>query len=203
MTHHTSRTRQQKEKRNRASTHIARRRGLRSHTDAACASVNSNTNQMSSWELLSYCESQPTATVGETEVSLEYTVYVIAWKFSMPVGAYGDIVVRENGRTSIPRKLHRWRPQIKIGTTSDTLLNSVHDINATVTLLARATMDMLSFRDSAWNDPPPAVFHAAWDIEGSNIAWKIDGSGTETYDDVFHHLPVQWLRVRIFESFGS
>ena len=56
-------------------------------------------------------------------------------------------------------------------------------INATVTLLARATMDSLSFRDSAWNDPPPAVFQAGWEIEGSNIAWKIDGSGTETYED--------------------
>ena len=80
-----------------------------------------------SWEMFLNCDSQPTATVGETDVSLEYTGIVNAWKFSMPVGAYGDIVVRENGRTSIPRKLHRWRPQIKIDTTSN---NSHHPIHA-------------------------------------------------------------------------
>ena len=61
----------------------------------------------------------------------------------MPVGAYGDIVVRENGRTSIPRKLHRWRPQIKIDTTF-TLPQFLH-LNATVTLLARATMECCLF----------------------------------------------------------
>jgi hypothetical protein len=135
-----------------------------------------------SWEIFLKCDSQPTATVGETEVSLE-NANVNAWKLSMPVGAYGDIVVHENGRTSIPRKLHRWRPQIKIDTTTNNGYPPFMHINATVTLLARATMETLSFRDSAWNDPPPAVFDAGWDLEGSNVAWKIDGSGTETYDD--------------------
>jgi hypothetical protein len=134
------------------------------------------------WVLDIYCEGQPTATVGETEASLE-NIGGSGWKLSMPVGAYGDIVIRENGRISIPRPLHRWRPQIKIDTT---LINSpfpfLH-LNATATLQARATIDSWCFRESIWIDPPPATFNTHWDIDGSNIAWKIDGSGTQTYDE--------------------
>jgi len=133
------------------------------------------------WQLNIYCDSQPTATVGETEVSLEH-IAGSGWKISMPVGAYGDIVIRENGRISIPRPLHRWRPQIKIDTTLIVSPFPFLHLNATVTLLARATIDSWCFRDSIWNDPPPATFTTDWDIDGSNIAWKIDGSGTQTYD---------------------
>jgi hypothetical protein len=133
------------------------------------------------WYIGLYCDSQPTATVGETEVSLE-NVGVNSWKFSLPAGAYGDILVHENERVSIPRTLHRWRPQIKMDRTYTTFPFPFMHINTTFTLLARATMDTLSFRDSAWNDPPPAVFDARWDYDGSNVAWKIDGQGTDEND---------------------
>jgi hypothetical protein len=134
------------------------------------------------WVLDIYCEGQPTATVGETEAALE-NIGGSGWKLTMPVGAYGDMVIRESGRISIARPLHRWRPQIKIDTT---LINSLFPflhLNATATLQARATIDSWCFRESTWIDPPPATFNTYWDIDGSNIAWTIDGSGTQTYDE--------------------
>jgi hypothetical protein len=134
------------------------------------------------WVLDIYCEGQPTATVGETDAALE-NIGGSGWKLSMPVGAYGDMVIRENGRVSIARPLHRWRPQLKIDTTIINSLFPFLHLNATVTLLARATVDSWCFRESAWIDPPPATFNTYWDIDGSNIAWTIDGSGTQTYDE--------------------
>jgi len=134
------------------------------------------------WVLDLYCDSQPTATVGGTEVSLE-NIGGSGWKISMPVGAYGDIVIRENERISIPRPLHRWRPQIKIDTTFIVSPFPFLHLNATVTLLARATIESWCFRDSILNDPPPATFDAYWDLDASNIAWKIDGEGTQTFDN--------------------
>ena len=130
------------------------------------------------WVLDLYCDSQPTATIGETEVSLE-NIGGTGWKISMPVGAYGDIVVRENERISIPRPLHRWRPQIKIDTVSSSYPFPFLHLNATVTLQARATIESGCFRDSISNDPPPATFDTDWDLDASNVAWKIDGEGTD------------------------
>jgi hypothetical protein len=98
----------------------------------------------------------------------------------MPVGAYGDIVVRENKRISITRPLHRWKPQIKIKSTGSSYGGMPFlGLSATVTLYARATIDSSCFRDSIWNAPPPATFSAYWDLDASNVAWKIDGAGTD------------------------
>jgi len=148
--------------------------------------------------LFVYCDSdsQPTVNIGETEIAVSAN-YGDSMSFtSVPVGAYGDIVVRENERTSIPRLLHRWRPQIKVKSISSPEDMPFMQYDVTFTMQARATIgsglkgSMLtdplafpSFRDSIWNDPPPAQFAAWWDLSASNVAWKIDGEGSdgETY----------------------
>jgi hypothetical protein len=88
-------------------------------------------------------------------------------------------VISDGNRKSIPRTLHRWKPQIKIKSTGDSYGGMPFmGLSATLTLHARATIGSC-FRDSVWNDPPPAIFETAWDLEASNIAWNINGAGTD------------------------
>lgn len=148
--------------------------------------VNPPSSSEDYWEINAYCANNPTATVGETEVFIEHTGGN-GWKLSIPAGAYGDIVLTDNGRKSIPRPLHRWKPQIKIEQTSNLYPPFLH-LTATVTLQARATIDSWCFRDSVWNDPPAATFNTDWDSNSSNIAWKIDGQGTQTFDEGYSML---------------
>jgi hypothetical protein len=103
------------------------------------------------------------------------------------VGAYGDIVIRENGRTSISRPLHRWKPQIKVKSIGSSGIYPFIKYDITMTLHARSTIGLYlpevltrdCFRDSIWNDPPPAQFAALWDVTASNIAWKVEGEGSD------------------------
>jgi len=132
-------------------------------------------------------ESQPTVKIGDTEVAVT-TGGTDAWDLSsVPVGAYGDIVVRANDRTSIPRILHRWKTQIKVTSISSPEGFPFMKYEATLTMHARSTIGFInpwgviqdSFRDSVWDDPPPAHFAAYWDLSASNVAWKIEGEGSD------------------------
>ena len=140
-------------------------------------------------QLWMYCDSQPTVRIGETEVAVTQTtggsdIWALS---SVPVGAFGDIVVRENGRTSISRPLHRWKPQIKVKSISSPDGFPFMKYEVTYTMHARATLGFIDpsfsirdcFRDSVSNDPPPAQFQAWWDPTASNVAWKVEGEGSD------------------------
>jgi hypothetical protein len=71
------------------------------------------------------------------------------------------------------RVWHRWKPQITVDGTHGALHYSV-----TFTLQARATIDGSCFRQTAWQDPPPAEFETYWDPDASFIAWTVSGSET-------------------------
>jgi hypothetical protein len=137
-------------------------------------------------QLWMYTDSQPKVTIGETEVAVTKSGDTDTWALSqVPVGAYGDIVVRENGRTSISRPLHRWKTQIKVTSISSPENFPGIKYDVTFTLQARSTIGLYipevvtrdCFRDSIWNDPPPAQFAAWWDVTASNVAYKIEGEG--------------------------
>ena len=134
-----------------------------------------------------YCDSdgQPKVTIGETEVAVTSTGSIVWTLPSVPIYAYGDIVVQENERNSIPRTLHRWRPQIRVTSISSPDGYPFLKYNANFTLQARSTINagllgpIFAFRDSVWNDPPPAQFAAWWDFTASNVAWKVEGEGSD------------------------
>jgi hypothetical protein len=130
------------------------------------------------FEMTLYCANKPTSTIDSTEVSLENIVGT-GWKLSVPVTAYGDLVITDGERESIPRPIYRWKPQFKIKYTGANYgAMPFMQLNGTLTLQARAGMGSC-FRDSVWNDPPTAVFDAPWDLEVSTIGWSISGAGKD------------------------
>lgn len=118
----------------------------------------------------------PAITIGGTAITAEPLApgLGLGWKLYTPVGAFGDIVVAESGRTSINRPLHRWRPQITI--TGKEWGGMQYTI--TFTLQARATVRADAYRTDIWSDPPPATFSTYWDLEASVVGWQFSGSST-------------------------
>jgi hypothetical protein len=120
-----------------------------------------------------YVESNPRVTIGGTVATVSWDG--TDWELTAPVGAYGDIVVEEGGRTSMARTWHRWKPQIKVKGNKGAIQYEV-----TFTLHARASVN--TFRQSIWDTPPPAGFQTRWDPDASFVSWTV--SGQEVVDDI-------------------
>lgn len=133
------------------------------------------TSDNTTW-LTMLTDNGPAVTIGGTSIAGHPYAAGLSnsWQLYTPVGAFGDIVVAEGGRTSINRPLHRWRPQIQINGTDS--LGMQYTI--TLTLQARATVNSESYRAEMWNDPPPATFNTFWDRQACVIGWQVSGSGT-------------------------
>jgi hypothetical protein len=118
----------------------------------------------------------PMVAIGGTAVSLTpISVYAGLWSVSAQPIVFGDLTVVEDNRLSIPRVVHRWRPQIKVESTG----GSGPQITATLTLHARSTLDSNSFRESVWDPAPPATFDTVWDPEACSIGWQVSGQYTD------------------------
>ncbi len=101
----------------------------------------------------------------------------------MPVGAYGKLVVTENGRTSIPRMVYKWNPRITIQSDYVNPDGKKHT-HVNLSLHARATIDHSSLRDYPGDEMPAAGFITEWEKSASTISWSTDGNFT-TVDPYF------------------
>jgi len=118
----------------------------------------------------------PMVAIGGTAVSLTpISVYAGIWSVAAQPIVFGDLTVVEDNRLSIPRVVHRWRPQIKVESAGD----SGPHVTATFTLHARSTLDSSSFRESVWDPAPAATFDTVWDPEACSIGWQVSGQYTD------------------------
>ena len=121
-------------------------------------------------------DTNPEVTVGDTKCTVtRKSRDSCFWSIKMPVGAYGKLVVTENGRTSIPRTVYKWNPKIKVQSDYTNSDGSKHT-TANLSLYARATLSRTSLRDYPGDEMPTAGFTTVWEKAASSISWNSNGN---------------------------
>lgn len=116
-------------------------------------------------------------------------------RITEPTAAYGQMVLKQADRTSIPRILHRWRPVLEITGTGGPARPG---LTYTATVVGHARGMVANGRTASWLDPPPAEFGALiWDNPHCTAGWNVSGEG-DYAEGV--HMKYSGSGLRVFEK---